>query len=102
MVMNTPQRIFYGCIESGTIWDGEQQARDYHAKAQYPDYPIIEMVEKTPLVDAAPELLQALRDLVDTVRSCAGCTDFGSYDAEDDFGVIEAEAAIAKALRKNP
>jgi len=51
--------------------------------------------------ETAIELLKALEDLADTVESCQGCSDFGSYNAEEDFEISKAHKAIAKAKKES-
>ena len=74
--MNDPQRIFYGSVESGTIWDSKQQAEGYHFQARYFDFPIIELVERTPLIASAPDLVAVLASCI--TEDAQGIVDRGN------------------------
>jgi hypothetical protein len=49
------------------------------------------------LIAAAPELLEALKDLLDHYTSLVNSGDAGNWDAETEGEVIATRAAIAKA-----
>ena len=64
-------------------WPGPEQCKEQRANAK--------------LVTAAPELLDALKSLLDRYVGLVISGDAGNWDAETEDEVIAARAAIAKA-----
>ena len=49
------------------------------------------------LMAAAPDLLEALEEMIEMYTQMVGCGDCGYWDAEKEAEVIKSRAAIAKA-----
>ena len=54
------------------------------------------------LIAAAPELLAALNETLDTYVALANSGDAGNWNPEDELHVVNARAAIAKATGEQP
>jgi len=95
MSKHTPTKALSELVDAlnATTWSSWQTTAKFSpalAAAQ-------EALDRERLIAAAPELLEALKDLLDHYTSLVNSGDAGNWDAENEGEVIAARAAIAKA-----
>jgi hypothetical protein len=91
--MHTPGPWEYGVRKDGSIW---LSLGDYKTGAHYQG-DLVASPDDAKLIAAAPDLLEALREMVEDYKSTADSGDCGFYSAEEQAIYIKAMAAIAKA-----
>lgn len=87
-------------VERGVWGDCYPVIKDGSAVMETVEYGVVpepEAAANARLIAAAPDLLEALVDTLDSYVSLVECGDCGSWDPEQEDHVRKARAAIAKA-----